>query len=268
MSRGVYDSPVRTYVTWVLVSLLLFGLERIGWLAGVRSAAESVLVPVEKAIFASSWVVRSPLATIRYWRTGAARIADLERQVASLSVDAARLAALEEENRAMRELLGAPLPASWRFIPAPITGRGSVVSRGVGEVDGVAISDVVVWDEVMIGTVVELTARQSRVRLLTDPQSKIPVYLPVNGADGLLEGRFGSQMVLTQVLQSFRLPTAAQVVSSGASGAPRGLLVGTVGEIQSDATALYQEALVNPVVNLDMQTTLFVLKENRQSEDR
>lgn len=261
MKRLEISSALRMFLIWIGVSVALFGLDSLGIFRGVRGVTEMVLVPVERGVFGVSTVLRSPIQTMRFWRSGVARIADLERQVTELRVDAARLAALEEEKAAMRRLLGAPLPPQWSFIPAPLVGRGEEISIGVGVRDGVETGDVVVCADVLLGSVIETSQRQSRVRLLTDSGSKIPVYLPSSGADGLLEGRFGSQMVLTQVLQSANLYEGESLVTSGAFGPPRGLVVGKLSQILSDETDVYQEALVEPIVDLGSLETVFVVKE-------
>jgi rod shape-determining protein MreC len=260
MKKVEVSLAVRMFVLWLGLSLALFGLDLLGIFGGVRGMVEAVLVPVEQTVYGVSRALRSPIQTVRFWRTGVARIADLERQVAELTVDSARLASLEEENTAMRKLLDAPLPAKWSFIPASVVGRGEEISIGVGVREGVSTEDVVVWGDVILGIVSEVSQRQSKMRLLNDPESKIPVYLPSSGADGLLQGKFGSQMMLTQVLQSVKLYEDESVVTSGAFGPPRGLVVGRLSEVVSDETDVYQEALIEPIVDVSSLQTVFVVK--------
>lgn len=261
MRRLVISEPLAKFFIWVAISIFLIGLDSVGWLGAVRGLVEGVLVPVEQTGFRASQSLLTPIETLRFWRSGAARIADLERQVAELSVDATKLLALEEENEAMRRLLGAQLPAKWRFIPAPLLGRGDEVTIGVGKRDGVSKGDAVVREEVLIATVKKASERQSSLMLLTDANSKISVYVPRTGTDGILVGRFGSQMVMTQILQSEKTEEGDTVVSDGKFGAPRGLVVGKVGAILSDETDVYKEVLVEPILNFALLYTVFVVKE-------
>ncbi|OGY16279.1 MAG: hypothetical protein A2785_01670 [Candidatus Chisholmbacteria bacterium RIFCSPHIGHO2_01_FULL_49_18] len=258
--RFAFTREVRTFLILAALSLLLVFADRTKVITVLRRSVESILVPVERAVFDASPAVRSPVDALRYWRSGTARIADLERQVTQLTVDSAKLSSLEEENQAMRRLLGAPLPRQWKFIPAPIIGRGDEISLGVGAVDGVEEGDAVIWEEVLLGTVAHVSQRQSLMLSVSDSRSSIPVYLPDSGADGLLQGRFSSQMLLTQVLQSANLPLGTVVVTSGTFGPPRGLVVGKVSEILSDETAIFQEAVVEPTLSLDSVSTVFVTK--------
>lgn len=260
MKDGV-NAPLRTFLLWITLAILVMLVDSVGWTRGMRSLAERGVIPVERGLFRLSRTLRSPIEMLRFLRIGTQRIADLERQVAQLVVDSARLAALEEENRAMRDLLGAPLPSAWRFVPAPVISGGGEMSLGVGSASGIVVGDPVVWKEVLLGVVGQVTANQSRVRLLTDPQSRIPVYLPTTGADGLLEGRFGSQLVMTQVLQSQQLREEAAVVTSGASESPRGLVVGRIERILTQKTDVHQEAVVSPILDPFSLETVFVVKE-------
>lgn len=261
MKRFEISLPVRTYFVLVLASVILIVVDRLGWVGWVRGGIETALIPVEKSVYQVSLLFRSPIQTLRFWRTGAVRIADLERQVAELTVDATKIVALEEENEAMRRLLGAPLSPQWRFIPAPIIGREDRLLLGVGSKDGAQIGDSVVWDEVLVGMITEVTPRKSSVTLLNDSTSKIPVYIPLSGADGLLVGSFGSQMAMSEVLQSASITRGETVVTSGSFGPARGLIVGKTSEILSDETDVYQVILVEPILDLSQLQTLFVVKE-------
>lgn len=261
MKRVVVTSPLRIFALCVGLSVILLGLDGLGLVGGIRGAFEEVFVPIERAVFSVSHLVRVPIETLRFWRTGVARIADLERQVAELTVDSVRLLAIEEENRAMRAMLGTPLPREWRFVPAPIIGRGDEMVLATGSQSGISEDQPVVWEDLLLGTVAQVTPNLSRVRLLSDPGSRIPVYLPATGADGLLEGRFGSQVVMTQVLQGQGLPIDAVVVTSGAFGPPRGFVVGKVERIVSDKTDVHQEAMVTPALDPFQLETVFVVIE-------
>src|SRR3990170_469148 len=166
--RFEFTREVRTFLLLAALSLLFMLADKTNVFKGVRSSVESILVPVERAVFDASPVVRSPVDALRYWRSGTARIADLERQVTQLTVDSAKLSSLEEENEAMRRLLGAPLPRQWKFIPAPIIARGDEISLGVGALDGVEEGDAVIWEEVLLGTVANVSQRQSIMLSVSD----------------------------------------------------------------------------------------------------
>lgn len=260
MKRIEISASFRSFLIWVMVSLALVIIDQLGWTSGSRSKVEALLVPFERKFYQASRGIQRPWQMLKFWNTGVEKIEDLERQVAQLTSQALRVEQLEEENASLRKLLGAVHPPQRKFIPAAIVAREDELALDVGSESGVEIDDGVVWEDVLIGTVIEVTPRMSRVRLLADTDSSIAVYLPSTGADGLLQGRFGSQMVMVQVLQTEELKTDAMVATSGEFGLPRGLVVGKVSEVISDETDVYQEAIVKPVADSSRLQTVFVVK--------
>jgi len=255
------SSSLGFFLVLVLISICLFVIDSLGWVRAIRRGIENVLVPVEKAVYSASRLVGVPLEMVRFSRSGMARITDLERQLAQLSVDTVRVYELEKENEAMRKLLGVSLPPQWSYVPAAVIGKGEKLALGVGEIHGLRGGEAVVWQDIFLGTVASVSKRQSVVRLLVDPESRVSTFVPRSGIDGLLVGRFGSQMVFSQVLQAGDLREGDLVATLGESGIPRGLLVGKVGKILSDETDVYKEALVEPIVDIGKLDTVFVLKE-------
>jgi rod shape-determining protein MreC len=263
MKRVEIPLVARNFFVWVLLCLLLITAEWLGWLGFIRNGVESFLVPLEGVVYSSSQVIRTPVEIVRFWRSGSSRIADLERQVVELTVDATKVRELKAENEAMRGLLGAPLPKNWKFAPGAVIGRGDNVALGVGFNSGVEKGDAVVWEDILIGTVESVSFRQSKLFLLSHPNSKISVYIPSTKAEGLLVGRFGSQIVITQVLQEEEINVEDVVVTNGAIGAPKGLIIGKVSEIISTQTDVFKEALVEPLVEVqDLHTAFVVVKSD------
>ncbi len=259
MKRYEITSSLRVFIIWVSLSLLLMGFDRFGLLSFLRSGVEMILIPVELRVYQMSLNARRPFLAFTFWKSGMQKITDLERQVGELMVDSMRVQQLEEENASLRSLIDAPLPSAWKFIPSTLLGRGSDITLSAGRVHGVDVGDVVVSDEILIGSIAEVTERRSRLLLLSDPRTKISVYIPRSKAEGLLTGRFGSQIVMTQVLQNEDIRDQDMVVTTGEFGAPRGLVVGVVADTISDETDVHKEVLVRSLVDLDDLTTVFVV---------
>jgi len=260
MRRLVISAGLRSFIRLFLAAFLLMLAERQGWLDFAEDGIERLLVPAESRVYKFSHVVRAPYQTLRYWRNGAARIADLERQVAELAVEAAQVRLLQEENRAMRQLLGAPLPAEWKFIPAALLGAEENFSINAGRNQGVKAGDAVVWKNLLLGQVVEVSARMSRVRPLSSSASKVVVFLPASGAKGILQGEFGSQIYLTEVLQSEEVKEGDLVLTKGDGSFPRGLVAGKVLRLVSQESDIYKRALLDPLVDPGDLDVVFVVK--------
>lgn len=95
----------------------------------------------------------------------------------------------------------------------------------------------VVDDNGLVGRIVDTGAKASRVLLLTDIQSRIPVYLEQAGVEGILVGntRGKPAITITESANEIELAEGERVLTSGAGGVlPRGLPVGVVETMRDD----------------------------------
>ena len=101
----------------------------------------------------------------------------------------------------------------------------------VGRRDGVAPGQAVVDDRGLVGHIVDAGAQSSRILLLTDIQSRIPVFVEGVEAQGILVGRTAGQPIIryTQSSEPAAFEAGQRVLTSGAGGAlPPGLPVGVI----------------------------------------
>lgn len=253
---------VGRFLLFVFLSLLLILGDNLKIFNFIDNSLQKLLIPIEKNVHDLSLILKRPFSALLYLRGGAQKIADLERQVSELSVNSVLVGELVKENEAMRKLLGAPLPAKWKYIPASVLGRGGTVTLSQGTDSGIEAGDAVVAEDMLVGVVKETSKDISRVNLLTNPEIKISAYIEKSGATGIVGGRFGSQIVMTQVLQSKNIDLGELVVSSGEFGAPRGLVIGKVAKILSEKSDVYQELLVDPLFDFQENSVVFVVKED------
>lgn len=105
---------------------------------------------------------------------------------------------------------------------------------------GVERGQAVVDDRGLVGRIVEVGANASRILLLTDVQSRVPVYIEEAGAEGILVGRTKARPAISFIESSdpVSFEPGQRVLTSGAGGVlPRGLPVGVVAE-ERDGEAL------------------------------
>ncbi|MEL6112850.1 MAG: rod shape-determining protein MreC [Pseudomonadota bacterium] len=90
----------------------------------------------------------------------------------------------------------------------------------------------------LVGRIIDVSRRASRVLLLTDIQSRVPVYVDGAELEGILTGRSRQRPTITFTRTVLEDPVreGAAVFTSGAGGViPRGLPVGQVARIDDDA---------------------------------
>jgi rod shape-determining protein MreC len=108
----------------------------------------------------------------------------------------------------------------------------------------------VVTAQGLVGRIDAVTANAARVQLITDPDSAVNVRLPNAQADGMLVGSVTGDLSLEMIPQQVTLQAGEIILTSGLGGTyPSNLLVGQVASVRKQATALFQTASVQPVVD-------------------
>ena len=138
--------------------------------------------------------------------------------------------------------------------------RVLVVDRGTN--DGVAAGQPVLGPgATLVGVVVEVDARQARVRLLDDPGSAVAAVLQQARTAGALAGREGG-LQLEFVPASAQVGVGDLVVSSPLGGRlPAGLLIGRVSEARSQPQELFKTIAVEPLTDYNRIEHVLVLTE-------
>ncbi|RMF71333.1 MAG: rod shape-determining protein MreC, partial [Alphaproteobacteria bacterium] len=226
----------RLVVGGVLLALALFLLGRFDNPAS-RAIRERALDLVTPAIA----VVEAPL---RWGRAGYDWIRDLFALHAENARLKARLRRLEQQlaqaerlaarTRTLSGLLG------YRDAPHRLVASGRLVAFDggafqesalitVGRRDGVQVGDAVVADAGLVGRILEAGERASRVLLITDLNSRVPVRIGPSGLQAIAGGRNGPRLTLLFLPAGAAPEPGEMVTTSGADGIfPPDLPVGRV----------------------------------------
>ncbi|MDW3204799.1 MAG: rod shape-determining protein MreC [Alphaproteobacteria bacterium] len=159
--------------------------------------------------------------------------ARLRQEVARLQQWQAVARRLEVENIQMRELLTFEREDVKRFVTGRVIGMGSTFVRSlvlnVGHSDGAQKGQAAVTGDGLIGRVAEVGQRSSRVLLITDLNSRVPVVIENSRARAILAGDNTSFPRLIYGAANSDLTPGQRVVTSGDAGAfPPGLPVGVI----------------------------------------
>ncbi|MFA5040859.1 MAG: rod shape-determining protein MreC [Bdellovibrionales bacterium] len=130
---------------------------------------------------------------------------------------------LDKENRELRSLLKFKTEPPVSYISArAIADIGGAFSRGLvvtaGEADGVHEGMAAVTGDGLIGRVIETGNWSSRVWLISDPNSRIPVTIAETGDRAILAGDNTPHPKLLFLARDASIPEGAHVVTSGHGG--------------------------------------------------
>jgi len=244
--REVFGSRSNSHV-----GLLLFSLVSLILLLSSLYAAEASVFKKarETAIEAAAPVLIFFAGPIGWVRDRVGDVGDYFRvleQNKALREENAALRQWEEEARSLRSVISAleeldayEAPPTAKPINAFVIGESNeayahsmIVNAGTkdGAVEGLAAVD----ERGMIGRIVDASANASRILLLNDIQSRIPVFVEGSFVEGLLVGRSTSNptIAITMLANGDRIVPGQRVITSGAGGVlPRGLAVGVVSKV-------------------------------------
>ena len=141
---------------------------------------------------------------------------------------------LEKENKSLRGLLNFKTEPNLAYISARvIADTGGAFTRGLivtaGRLDGVRDGMAAMTGQGLIGRVIEVGDWSSRILLITDLSSRIPVVVSDTGDRAILTGDHSPTPRLLYLPQDATLHIGARVVTSGHGGVfPPNLPIGTV----------------------------------------
>jgi rod shape-determining protein MreC len=198
----------------------------------------------------------------------------LRGRVQGLEEERNRLLEAEATNRRLRELLElrSQLPAT--SVTATVIGNSASTwfhsfTLDKGHADGLQKGMGVVTPVGVVGQVVDTTSRSAKVLLVTDPYSGVDVIVQRSRARGIVSGSVDNGPIVKYVKRSEDIQEGDRLMTSGLDGIfPKGLLVGTVGNVRKKSFGLFQHVTVNLAVDPSrIEEVLVVAAETEGSKD-
>jgi rod shape-determining protein MreC len=188
----------------------------------------------------------------------------LAQENARLAAENARTKELERQNELLTALLEVKGSLGFETVTGSVIGRESaqfrrVITVDVGSDRKVAEGDVVVGaGGALVGRVTGVTANSATVLLINDTSSTVIGQLGSNQATGSVIGQLGGVLIMENIDSTERLQIGDTVTTAGIdlgggvrSPFPKGVLIGTVVDVQRDANAVTQTAFIQPTADLD-----------------
>jgi rod shape-determining protein MreC len=209
--------------------------------APVSAAGELTTRPVRGIFFwvADLGVSRSQLEQLREQNLQLrARVVELEEA----GLENARLTALLDVARTEEiEAVGA------RVIGRPSSTWEGVITINRGSEDGIREGMPVIGPLGLLGQTVEVSARSSKIRLITDQRSGVAAMVQRSRAEGIVRGSVEGRLTLDFLAAETELLPGDVVITSGMGGVyPKGLIIGEISEVPADSPAVLKSARVTP----------------------
>lgn len=201
----------------------------------------------------------------------------LRNELAQLRIENDNLYYLQYENEQLRKLFDfSQTRAEYSYAQAGVVARSSDgwsrrMTLNRGSAAGIAIDDVVVTGEGLVGIVEDVGPNWSTVVCVTDPSVSVGALVSRSGDVGIAESSVEymqrGQLCLRYLSSSASVNRGDTVVTSGYGGIyPESILIGTVSELISEPDDLSVTAVITPSVDTDEIRTVFVITNFEQKE--
>lgn len=233
---------------------------------------ETLIINILNPIFSGFYSISSDLRSTYNDQTDKRDLAEINKEIEKknneLTVENTRLKVLEEENKVLREHLKFLVKAEYNYIMANIISRGIlddsnqsvIINRGSrdGLYSGLAI---ISSQGIIIGKITEARDNISEICLITSSQCRLAATVLNNDkTSGIAQGDLGLTIKVDFIPQTEEINIDDTIITSGLEqDIPRGLVIGRVTEVNKESNKLWQNAIIEPLVDLDELNIVSVL---------
>jgi len=239
-----------------------------GPLHKTKSAVEVVTMPLKTA----GSFISSPFRALgNYFNNSAvdaATVQELKDQVDELRSQLTRMEEYRQENERLLSLLDLKDAYSLEAVGARVISASPdswhrVITINKGSAAGIEIGMPVLSANGLIGQVESVSLLSSTVRLITDADSGVSVYLQSSRAEGILSGSMDGVLYLEYIPLDVSVNLGDTVITSGTGGVyPKGIQIGVVSSVEYTKTDVYQTITVRPFTRVASYEEVLVIVGN------
>ena len=250
------NSGIITLVIVVLFCLVLFSIYRLegtnGPLHKFQAAFSQLSSPV-KVVGGLSGVVGDAVSdSLVGMDPSGATVEELRRQNAELKQQNSELNEYKNSIASLENLLKVANTYNFDYVSASSIGSNlnpttGLLSLNAGSNDGVSIGQAVMGQFGLIGQVLSVGTNTCEVRLISDAQSSISAMVQNSRVQGIASGSVFATIYLEHTPLQETINYGDVLITSGAGGTiPKGLLIGTVNNVEYSADKLSRIISVTP----------------------
>ncbi|MCW8332465.1 rod shape-determining protein MreC [Vibrio sp. SCSIO 43135] len=265
----------RLFLAVILSASLMLADSRLGAFSNVRYFLNSLVAPLQYAADMPRLMFDGFYENFNTRKNLLETNRNLKREVLRLKSDMILLEQYQEENKRFRKLLGSSFvrdekKAVTEVMAVDTTPYRRQVVIDKGRIDGVYEGQPVINENGIVGQVTFVAAHNSRVLLLTDSNSAIPVQVIRNDIRVIASG---SGNIETIQLEHIPISTDIQegdlLVTSGLGGVyPEGYPVAHVSKVDRDTQREFADISADPVVDFERLRYLLLVWPNESRVER
>lgn len=238
--------------------------EGMGWTQPVYTAGNYVMEPVVYWTNEFGIGVERTVGTIVEIGSLRSENARLNLEIAELLAQCGNLSEVEKENDILRTQLGIEVTKDWQLVRVRVLGldeRGVadyvIIDKGWDK--DIAVGNVVIYGDILVGVVREVFQSSARVRLISNQGSNIAVVDQRTRAKGLVRGSLEG-IVMEEVLENEEI-AVGDVIMTWENDIPEGLVVGVIRAVDETHTLPTKRAFIDQGFSLEDLQYVFVVTE-------
>jgi len=263
---------VAAYIALLAFTILLLAFSRSGPLLELRRGVGFALSPIQDTLRQGTRTATSIFSTISDIERLRQQNEDLTRRIQEVEAENQRLQSLAIENEQLAALLEIRSSLAYSTVATEVinrltTDQERVISLDQGTDSGIGLDDpVVAAGGALVGRVTEVGPNFSRVLLVSDTRTNVAGLIETSRAIGDIRGNGERPLQMTNIPATDAVNLGESVVTAGIeletgvrSTYPKGLLIGTIVNVERQPNQLFQTALVEPVAALDRLEYVLVI---------
>ena len=262
------------YVVLLAAAMLMLAFSASAPLTELRRGVGFAMSPIQEVMRQGARTVSSFFATIGEIEQLRQTNEQLTQRLNELEAANRGLESLRVQNDQLTELLGVRSSFDYDTAAAEVISRRTtpqerVISLGSGSEAGIRVNDAVVaGGGALVGQVIEVGERYSRVQLISDARFFVSGLVESSRAVGDVQGQAERPLSMTGIPAADAINIGELVVTAGIQLAegirspyPKGLLIGSIVDIQRSPDQLFQTALVQPAAPLERLEYVLVITD-------
>ena len=253
------------FICLTLLTILVFFQTR-GWLDPVRSLVLSAPRPVIYLVKGIGQPVKNFFVTLYQLRGITKENTELRNKIISLEQNLVEYQQQARENETLRKNLGFSQTTKLPLVPCTVLSQNSLgltdtVILNCGTESGVGVGQAVISEGYLVGKVIYAGKNSSKVSLSTASDFSTDAKISQNNSNAIVEGSYGSGLILDQVPRTSDLEVGWLVVTAGINQKiPKNILIGQVSEIISGNNDLFKKATLSSPIDFNNLKYVFVVK--------
>ncbi|MBO5867927.1 MAG: rod shape-determining protein MreC [Oscillospiraceae bacterium] len=271
--KKLFPTSVRiTLIVAVVITVLLIVISSLTGLSLPDMFVKGILTPIRTGASKLTENAQQLYSYIFEYESLETENALLKEQLSKLTEDARDAEAAARENERLRQLLGlSQANEDYTFTDAYIISRSSqdwsntfTVNRGSNA--GIQVGMCAITSNgQLVGLVSEVGGNYAVIKSILDSSLEISATIAASGYNGMVQGGYSTG--LEGLLRMDYLPSSAvirnndEVVTSGSTVYPRGLIIGNVVDAGFDDTGVAKYALLKPAMELGSLEQVFIITD-------